>query len=353
MAHIRHKLAKRAGHAPGTLEPEAAAPKTPVLIRVIDYDADSLTEKTLHDAAECYPYRETGTTSWINVDGHGDPELIGDLGKHFGIHPLIIEDLFNTEQRPKFEDLGDYLYINLKMISCSAAEPGIKIEHISLLLGPDFLLSIQETVGDIFDPVRERIRKNARIRKSGADYLAYALIDAIVDNYFVVMEKLEEEVEDLEEELVANPAPDSIQKINRMKKDMIFLKKSVWPLREVISSLERTESPLVQESSTIYLRDVYDHTIQVIDTLETFHDMISGMVDLYLSGLSYKMNEIMKVLTLIATIFIPLTFIAGVYGMNFEHMPELDWEYGYYSALLFMAIVVVSMLAYFRSRKWI
>ena len=222
-----------------------------------------------------------------------------------------------------------------------------------MVIGQNFLISFQEDIGDIFDPVRERIRKDGRIRKFGPDYLAYALIDAIVDNYFVVMEKLEEQVEDLEEELVVNPTQDSLQKINRLKKDMIFLRKSVWPLREMINNLERSESPLIKESTRIYLRDVYDHTIQVIDTLETFRDMVSGMIDIYLSGLSYKMNEIMKVLTLIATIFIPLTFVVGLYGMNFRNMPEIEWEYGYYSVLVVMVIMVIGMLTYFRKKKWI
>ncbi len=238
-------------------------------------------------------------------------------------------------------------------ISLIESAKDVKIEHVSMIIGPNFLISFQEDIGDIFDPVRERIRKDGKIRKYGPDYLAYALIDSIVDNYFVVMEKLEERVEDLEEELVLNPTPDSLNKINRLKKDMIFLRKSVWPLREVINNLERSESPLIKESTTIYLRDVYDHTIQVIDTLETFRDMVSGMIDIYLSGLSYKMNEIMKVLTLIATIFIPLTFIVGLYGMNFRNMPEISWEYGYYSVLVVMFVMVVGMLAFFRRKKWI
>lgn len=353
MSHHRRNLAKRAGQPPGTLPLNNDSPHPPALIRVIDYDATNLQEKTVMQISECFPFRDTETVTWINIDGLGDSKIIEDLGKHFAIHPLIVEDIFNTEQRPKTEDLGQYLYIHLKMISIGNTEPGIKIEHISLLLGPNFLISFQENIGDIFDPVRERIRKNGRIRKFGPDHLAYALIDAIVDNYFIVMEKLEGQVEDLDEELVTNPTQDSLQKINSLKKDIIFLRKSVWPLREVINTLERSDSPLVLESTAIYLRDVYDHTIQVIDTLETFHDMVSGMIDIYLSGLSNKMNEIMKVLTLIATIFIPLTFIVGLYGMNFRYMPEIEWEYGYYSVLIVMVLVVMAMLTYFHRKKWI
>ena len=294
----------------------------PVKITVIDYDATHFQEKEVDQIAECFLFRDTETVTWINVDGLGNTKIIEESGKCYSIHPLILEDILNTEQRPKMEDLDTYIYLNLKMLSFLDTQKEVKIEHISMIIGSNFLISFQEDIGDIFDPIREQIRKDGRIRKFGPDYLAYALIDGIVDNYFVVMEKLEERVEDLEEELVTTPTQESLHKINHLKKDMIFLRKSVWPLREVISSLERSESPLVKESTTIYLRDVYDHTIQVIDTLETFRDMVSGMIDIYLSGLSYKMNEIMKVLTLIATIFIPLTFVVGLYGMNFRNMPD-------------------------------
>jgi magnesium transporter len=353
MPRNRHKLSKRAGQPPGTLRVNGEPANAPVKITVIDYDAAHFQEKLVGEIAECFPFKETETVTWINVDGLGNIKIIEELGKCFNIHPLILEDVLNTEQRPKMEELDTYIYLNLKMLSFIETQKEVKIEHISMIIGPNFLISLQEDVGDIFDPVRERIRKDGRIRKFGPDYLAYALIDLIVDNYFVVMEKLEERVEDLEEELVTNPTQESLHKINRLKKDMIFLRKSVWPLREVINSLERSESPLIKESTTIYLRDVYDHTIQVIDTLETFRDMVSGMIDIYLSGLSYKMNEIMKVLTLIATIFIPLTFVVGLYGMNFKNMPELSWEFGYYSVLIVMAVMVAGMLAYFRRKKWI
>ena len=346
-------LSKQAGLPPGTLPVTGGPADVPVPITVIDYDATHFQEKTVSQISECFPFRDTETVTWINVDGLGNQKIIGDLGKCFTIHPLILEDIFNTEQRPKMEDLDQYIYLNLKMLTYQSAEKTIKIEHISMVFGKNFLISFQEDIGDIFDPVRERIRKDGRIRKFGPDYLAYGLIDSIVDNYFSVMENLEAQVEDLEEELVVNPTQASLQKINQLKKDMIFLRKSVWPLREMINNLERSESMLIQESTRIYLRDVYDHTIQVIDTLETFRDMVSGMIDIYLSGLSYKMNEIMKVLTLIATIFIPLTFVVGLYGMNFKNMPEIEWEFGYYSVLIVMVIMVVGMLTYFRRKKWI
>jgi len=353
MSRHRHKLAKKAGQPPGTIYTDGAPSTDAVLITVIDYDGDHYTEKQVDQITECFPFRDTETVTWINVDGLGNTRIIEELGRCFTIHPLILEDILNTDQRPKMEDLESYIYLNLKMLSFIDPEHNSKVEHVSMLIGHNFLISFQEDVGDIFDPVRERIRKDGRIRKFGPDYLAYALIDSIVDNYFVVMEKLEEMVEELEEELVANPSQQSLQRISRLKKDMIFLRKSVWPLRELINSLEHSESPLIKETTAIYLRDVYDHTIQVIDTLETLRDMVSGMIDIYLSGLSYRMNEIMKVLTLIATIFIPLTFVAGVYGMNFRYMPELGWEYGYFSIWAVMIGMVILMLVYFRRRQWI
>ncbi|MEI8331447.1 MAG: magnesium/cobalt transporter CorA [Methanomicrobiales archaeon] len=352
MSRHRNKLLKQSALLPCDSITVGIAPAQ-VRITVIDYDASQFQEKTISQISECFLFRDTGTVTWINIDGLGNPHLIEDLGKCFTIHPLILEDIFNTSQRPKMEDLGDYLYLTLKMLTYLTPEKEIKIEHISMVVGKNFLISFQEDIGDVFDPVRVRIRKDGRIRQFGPDYLAYALIDGIVDNYFAVMEKLEEQVEDLEEELVTNPTQASLQKINQLKKDMIFLRKSVWPLREMINNLERSDSAIIHESTRIYLRDVYDHTIQVIDSLETLRDMVSGMIDIYLSGLSNKMNEIMKVLTLSATIFIPLTFVVGLYGMNFKNMPEIDWEFGYYSVLIVMALMVIGMLIYFRKKKWI
>jgi magnesium transporter len=340
--------------SPGPLPPNGEPHTGPVRITVIDYDADHFEERTVSAIEECFPYRDTGTVTWINIDGLANTEVIEELGNCFSIHPLTLEDLLYTEQRPKMVDMETYLYLSLKMLSIRKESFDIKVEHVSLIVGPNYLISFQEDVGDVFDPVREWIRREGgRVRKSGPDYLAYALIDDIVDNYFIVMEKIEERVEELEEELVVSATRESVWKINRLKKDMIFLRKAVWPLREVITGLERAESPLIKESTHIYLRDVYDHTIQVIDTLETLRDMVSGMLDIYLSSLSYRMNEIMKVLTLIATIFIPLTFVAGVYGMNFRYMPELNWEYGYVAVWGVMIVMVVLMLFYFRKRQWI
>jgi len=260
----------------------------------------------------------------------------------------------NTGQRPKMEDFGDYLFIVLKMLHYDEEEDETKTEQVSLILSSKFVISFQENEGDVFDSVRDRIRSDrGRIRKMGVDYLAYSLIDAIVDNYFMVLEKIGEKIEDIEDEMVKNPTPEVLHTIHRLKRELIFLRKSVWPLREVISRLERWESPLIDKSIDIYLRDVYDHTIQVIDALETFRDMLSGMLDIYLSSVSNRMNEVMKVLTIIATIFIPLTLVAGIYGMNFKYMPELDWFWGYPMVYMIMLAIGVVMLIYFRKKKWL
>jgi len=353
MSRHRHKLSKKVGMSPGTLHLEGEPRTGPVKVTVIDYDASRYEEKQVETVEECFPYRDTETVTWINIDGLTNVDVIEKIGQCFSLHPLILEDLLNTEQRPKMEDLETYLYLTIKMLTIGKQTQEVNVEHVSIILGPNYLISFQESAGDVFDPVRQRIRREGRIRKFGPDYLAYALIDDIVDNYFLVMEKLEERVEALEQELVEEASRQSLTKINKLKKDMIFLRKAVWPLREMINSMERSDSPLVREETHIYLRDVYDHNIQVIDTLETFRDMVSGMIDIYLSSLSYKMNEIMKVLTLIATIFIPLTFVTGIYGMNFEYMPELRYPFGYFIVWAVMIGVVLVMLAYFRKRQWI
>ena len=270
--------------------------------------------------------------------------------------PLIIEDILNTDQRPKMEDFDEYIYIVLKMLYYNGNINEIITEQVSLILGSNFVISYQEQEkeGDVFNVIRERIKTNkGRIRKMGADYLAYCLVDAIVDNYFIVLETLGEKIESLEEELVNYPTPEILRTICTMKRDMILLRRSVWPLREVINELERGESSLIKESTEIYLKDVYDHTIHVIDTLETFRDMVSGMLEIYLSSISNRLNAVMKVLTIIATIFMPLTFIVGLYGMNFKYMPELPWRWGYPAVLLVMAAVGISMIVYFRRKKWL
>jgi len=354
MLKLFRKTSKRAGLSPGTLVHDGDKKVEKAKITIIDYDATQFQEKEVETIEECFPFRDTPTVTWINIDGLHEVGIIEKIGKHFSIHPLILEDILHTGQRPKMEDFEDYIFLVVKMFYYDEKDDEIKMEQVSLLLGSNFVISFQEREGDIFDPIRERIRNHkGRIRMMKADYLGYALLDTIVDNYFIILEKVGENIENMEEELVTRPTPETLQTIHNLKRELIVLRKSIWPLREVVNSLERGESPLINEATGVYLRDVYDHTIQVIDTIETFRDMVSGMLDIYLSSISNKMNEVMKVLTIIATIFIPLTFVAGIYGMNFEFMPELKWHWGYFAALLVMVAVAVIMVFYFRRKRWL
>ncbi|HOI44865.1 MAG TPA: magnesium/cobalt transporter CorA [Candidatus Aminicenantes bacterium] len=354
MSRSKDKRSKKSGLSPGTLmhvgEEKTGKPQ----ITVIDYDGDAFLENKVPNVEDCFPFKDTATVTWINIDGVHDTGVMEKIGSRFDLHSLILEDIMTTIQRPKMEDLGDLLYIVLRMIDFDGEKREIVTEQVSLVLGSNFVLSFLEDPGDVFDPVRERIRKGkGRIRKMGADYLAYALVDTIVDNYFAVLEKLGENIEAVEEELVADPRKETLHEIHTLKREMISLRKSVWPLREAVSGLLRGDSALVRDGTRIFLRDVYDHTIQVIDNVETYRDMLSGMLETYLSSVSNRMNEVMKVLTVIATIFIPLTFIAGIYGMNFQHMPELKWRYGYFIIWGIMALIAGFMLVQFKKKKWL
>lgn len=349
-----HKRSKKTGLPPGTLVHIGEKKLEKVKITLIDYNEQRLEEREVQTIEECFPFRDSATVSWINIDGLHEVEIIEKLGTHFGLHPLIMEDILNTTQRPKMEDFGEYIFLVLKVFGHEEGDYDEKMEQISLVFGPNFVLSFQEKEGPLFNPVKERLRKGkGRLRKSGADYLAYSLIDCIVDGYFAILEKIGEKIEFLEEELVGAPGPKTLNHIHKLKREMIFLRKSVWPLREVVSGMERGESTLIRKPTRIFLRDVYDHTIQVIDTVETYRDMLSGMLDMYLSSLSNRMNEVIKVLTIIATIFIPLTFIAGIYGMNFEHMPELKWRWGYLVVWAIMISLGTLMVVLFKRKKWI
>jgi magnesium transporter len=351
---------KKEGLPPGTLIYVGKKRTKKVKISIIDYDEQNYKEKVIKKVDDCIPFKESPTVTWINIDGIYDMGVIEKIGECFKLHPLILEDIVNTNQRPKMDDYDDYIFIVLKMLYYSEKTGEITSEQVSMILGKNFVISFQEQEEDVFNNIRDRIKHaKGRIRKMSADYLAYALIDAIVDHYFVILEKLSEKIETMEDSLVINPTPQLLEKVYDLKKEMITLRKSVWPLRELISGLERTESKLIEKSTDVFLRDVYDHTIQVIDSIETFRDTVSGMMDLYLSSISNKMNQIMQVLTIIATIFIPLTFITGIYGMNFDpgaspfNMPELGWYWGYISVWVVMIVIVVLMLIYFRKKKWL
>jgi magnesium transporter len=349
------KRSKKAGLPPGTLVHIGDKKSDRTRITLFDYNEHGVEEKDITEAEECALYKDSATVTWINVAGLHQVEVLEKLNECFGLHPLVLEDILNTDQRPKMEDFGEYLFVVLKTLFLNGDRRGeVGDEQVSLILGPHFLLSFQEKEGTLFNPIQERLRNGkGRIRKMGPDYLFHALLDTIIDHYFVVLEKLGERIESLEEELVTRPTPATLREMHKLKREMIFLRKAVWPLREVIGSLDRGDSPLIKESTIIYLRDIYDHTIQVMDTIETFRDMLSGMLDIYLSSVSNRLNAVMKVLTIIATIFMPLTFIAGIYGMNFKYMPELEWRWGYPLILLTMLAIAVFMLASFKRKKWL
>lgn len=349
------KRSEKAGLEPGipahTGEPRSEKPKLTAIV----YDASELEEKELQTIVDVFPLREAPAVTWINVDGLHQVEVMEDLGKQLGLHPLVLERILNPQQRPMLEDLGEYLYIVLKMLDWNEDLAEMTIEQMSIVVGENYVASVQEhRGGDVLDPIRERIRTDeAKIRKQGPDYLAYAILDGVVDGYFEVLEGLGDRVEEVEQELMSNPSYEILQDLQHLKRQMVFERKAVFPLRDVLAGMERSESPLVQESTRVYLRDVYDHTVQVMDMVETLRDMLSGMLDIYLSSISNRLNEVMKVLTIFASIFAPLTFIAGVYGMNFRYLPELTWRWGYPAIWLVMLGVGLSMLWYFRRKGWL
>jgi magnesium transporter len=352
MKKLLKKRSRKAGLSPGSLvhigEERLSAPRT----EVITFNLDRV--DVLHPdlEKECLLSPPEGAVAWVNVEGIGRLELLKKLGDCYGIHPLVLEDIANTDQRPKAEEYDNYLFVVLKMLTPVGA--GVSSEQVSLVLGERWLLTFQEGLeGDPFNPVRQRLNNvQGRVRSHGADFLAYSLMDIVVDNYFLVLEQVADSIEMMEEELMRAPTQRTLGEIYRLKRELLFIHKAIWPLREVISSMIRRESPLVKESTHIYLRDLYDHTIQVIETVETLRDMLSGMLDIYLSSVSNRMNAVMKVLTIIATIFMPLTFIVGVYGMNFKHMPELEWSWGYPAVWLLMVVVTVGMLIFFKCKRW-
>ncbi len=344
---------------PSALPPASEGPAERPKITVIDYDEQHYHEAEVKDVAECFVFRAQPTVTWINIDGLHQMDVLEKLGACYGIHPLVLEDIL-TDQRPKIEDYDDYIFIVLKMLyydetgDRELGDSKIDMDQVSMILGPNFIISFKEKEVDVFHPLRERLRTaKGKIRKQGPDYLAYSMIDAIVDHYFVIMEKLGDRFEDLEDAVVTNPEPGILPTIYNLKRDMLDLRRSVWPLREAISKMQRTDSHLVSETTKIYLRDVYDHTIQVIENIETFRDMSASLLETYLSSLSNRLNEVIKLLTIISTIFIPLTFLAGLYGMNFDFMPELRSPWGYPAVLILMLLVVVLLLAYFRKKDWI
>ncbi len=345
---------KQIGLPPGTLVYTGDKEKEPVKIKVFEYDEANFYEQEFQSIEKIFEFKNSQKNVWINIDGVHDIAMMEKIQNHFGIHPLAMEDILHTSQRPKVEEFDDYIFLVLRMFFYNNELRELKNEQVSFILTENYLISFLEDAGDVFDPVRDRIRKEGtKIRKNRVDFLAYSLIDAVVDSYFHILEQIGEEVEEVEDRLVLDTQKEDIQLVHRMRRNMILLRKSVWPLREVISALQRNEHNVIRSSTQIYLRDVYDHIIQIIDTIESYRDMIVGMLDVYLSSTSNKLNEVMKVLTIISTLFIPLTFLAGVYGMNFRRFPELemDWMYPWGFWLITLVIILV-MLLYFKRKKW-
>jgi magnesium transporter len=299
--------------------------------------------------------RVTATSTWINVEGLNNPALIEEISQRYHLHPLTVEDILNVQQRPKIEEFNDYVFITLKILVWNSRRKTFFSEQFSIAFGKNFVLTFQEHETHFFKPLVERMRSsgNQRLRQQSCDYLVYRLIDIIVDQYFVVLEGMGELIESIEEKIISSPTPKNSRTLYGLKRKMLTLRKAIWPMREMSSHLLQTEEAFISPFTRVYFRDVYDHTAQAIDTVETFRDMLAGLLDVYLSSLTNRMNEIMKILTIISTIFIPITFIASVYGMNFEFMPELHWHAGYPMAIGIMFDVTLVMLAFFRSKKWI
>lgn len=353
MTKLIRRGRSKLGLPPGSLVYVGDKNKPSIRITLFDYDEEKYIEKTITNLEECVPFKDQKTITWINVDGLADTAFIAKLDQLFGVHSLVLEDIVNTDQRPKMEDYGEYIYIVLKMLYVEN-EHDVVSEQLSLVIGSNYVLSFQEKEGDYFDNIRDRIRSyKGRVRKMGADYLAYVLLDTIVDNYFLVLEKVEEDIAQLEEKLMSSIGQVTASEVHHLKRDLILLRKQISPVRELVNALQRADSKLIRNATEIFLRDLHDHVISVMDSIESFRDILSGLHDIYISSINLKMNEIMKVLTVISTIFIPLTFITGVYGMNFEYMPELKWESGYFEVLAVMLVLALSMVLYFKRKKWL
>lgn len=354
MAKTRKRISRKAGLAPGTLVHIGEKKTEKVLITFIDYDTEHCEEKSITQVKKAASLKDTNSVTWINIDGLHDVKVIEEIGKCFDLHSLTMEDILHTGQRPKIEQHKHYIYAVLRMLRYDSENHKVISEQISIIQAKHFVLTFQENTGDVFDPVRDRIREpSSRLRKFGTDYLLYRLLDSIIDHYFVVLEKIGDQIELLQEQVSHDPDENTLQQIHSIRREMIDLRRTIWPVRDLISKFQKMESPLVQDNIEVFLNDVYDHIIRVIDTLESYREMISSLLDLYMSGISNKMNAVMKVLTIIATIFIPLTFIAGIYGMNFDNMPELHFPWAYPVVWLVMAAVTLGMVIYFKRKRWL
>jgi len=353
MQKIVKSRSQKRGLPPGSLVHIGDKKRESTKIELIEYNEDSFVQKEIGPDDLPGVNNHKATVKWINVEGLHEVDILAKIGQVFDLHPLALEDVLNTDQRPMIEVYDHYICISAKMLFYDAQSGEFNIEQVSFILGDNYIITFCERDTDVFEPVMRRLKQGvSRIRKLGADYLTYCLLDIIVDDYFDVLEDFSEEIEAAEDEIAGHTTNKTLRTIHKLKRQVLFLHKAVWPLRDVLSSLERGESPLINDSTEIYIRDLYDHVVQVMDTTETLRDILAGMMDVYLSSTSNRMNEIMKVLTIISTLFMPLSFIVGVYGMNIKNMPELDWPWMYPALWVIMISIVVSMLYYFKKRKW-
>lgn len=342
---------QKSGLPPGFL-PTEVADKEKSEIHLFQYNEQVLVDKPVDSIEEISI--PNNTVSWINIDGIKDSDTLISVGKKFGLHPLLLEDIASNDQRPKIEEQENQLFITLRMMEYFDSTDTFDSDQISFVLGKDYLLTFQEKKGDNFHSNRERIRNaKGKIRKCGADYLLYSLLDTIVDNYYVVLEKTGEKIENLELELIEKADKSHLQELYVLKNDVFYLKKLTWPLRELINKLIRDSNYLIKDETRMYFKDVYDHCLHIIDTIESYRDLLASMMDLYLNSVSNRLNEVMKILTVISTIFIPLTFITSVYGMNFKYMPELEMKYSYPILIVVMLIIISAQLYYFKKKRWL
>ncbi|WP_299127801.1 magnesium/cobalt transporter CorA [uncultured Winogradskyella sp.] len=345
---------KHIGQVPGTLIYTGEKSDKDFQVECFDYTKDKIEESILLKIDEASDYKETDSVTWINIDGLKHTDKIENIGKQYDLHPLVLEDIVNTTQRPKIDEYDNYLFVVLKMLYYDANED-IVIEQVSFVLGKNYVHTFQESEGDVFGTIRERLRhSNGRIRDLKSDYLMYALIDAVVDNYFSIIETLGNKIEDLETELFTGNARENVNiDVQKLKREILKVRRAIFPLREIINRIEKSESTLIYKRTITYYRDIYDHLIQVSENIDIYREMIWSLMDMYMTTISNKMNEVMKVLTIMSSIFIPLSFLAGLYGMNFEYMPELKYRYGYFVLLGVMLILFISLIFYFKRKKWL
>ncbi len=343
----------KAGFPPGSLVYVGEREEGEIGLTVTCFSPDRFIERTPSAIEEVFPVDPAWSVTWIDVVGLSSVETVREIGVQFGVHPLIQEDILNSRGRPKVEAFDDLLYISLKAVSFEDTVDELRTEQVSLILAKGSVCTFQEGPDDLFGPVRDRIRRDGRIRNLGPDYLAYALVDVIVDGYFSVLERLDQQVEVLEEQVLERPTPATLREIHTLKRAMLDLRHVLWPVRELVLQLERSDSPLLGAPVAIFFRDIYDHTVQMIETIESLRDVVAGMLDIYLSSVSFRLNQVMKLLTIFSTIFMPLTFLVGVYGMNFQYMPELRLPWAYPLLWVVMGAIAGMMLAWFRKRRWI